>query len=68
MNAKIRHAPLTIGDSRSPIMAAFLTVPLKPCVYSVLIMVGLQARKYEQVQIKSTTTMRNDSKLNKAEL
>jgi len=42
--AKKRHAPDTIGERRSPIMAAFLTAPLNPWVYSVLILVGDQAR------------------------
>ena len=59
--------PLTNGESLSPIMAAFLTVPLNPFVYSVLILVGDQARRYEQVQMNSTATIRKASKLNKAD-
>ena len=62
--ARARHAPLTIGEHLSPIIAAFLTMPLKPFVYSVLIRVWFQARKYEHVQIKSTTHTINASKLN----
>ena len=67
MKANMTHAPDTKGDSLSPIIAAFFTVPLNPCVYSVLMAVGDHALRYEQVQMKSTTTIRKASKLNKAD-
>ena len=67
VKAKTMQAADTNGDRRSPIMAAFLTDPLKPWVNSVLILVGFHARKYELVQMNSTTTIKKDSKLNKAD-
>ena len=41
--ANIRHADATNGESLSPTTAAFLTNPLKPFLYSVLIRAGYQA-------------------------
>ena len=45
VKANKMQAPETIGESRSPMMAAFLTAPLNPFVYSVFIIVGDQARR-----------------------
>ena len=67
VKANAMHATETNGESLSPMIAAFLTEPLKPWVYCWLIIVGFHALRYEHVQMKSTTTIRNASKLNRAD-
>ena len=62
------RAPLTIGEHRSPIIAALLTMPLNPCEYSFLIIWGDQARTYAHKQIKRSTVIRKELKLNKADI
>ena len=55
--AKAMQARLTHGESRSPTMAAFLTMPLNPCekLWLSPIVYGNYSRKYEQRHTKRTT-------------